>query len=67
MISVGTATTHPSVERVQKGVTRPVGHAAASVSLASFTVLQTLTSKRTLVDSSILCTAERHAEVLQLE
>lgn len=65
--SIEGGVTHPTVERVQERVTRPVGHTAAPVGLASFTILQTLASERTLVDPPIICTAERHAKVLQLE
>lgn len=45
----------------------PVSYAAASVSLASLPVLETLAAKGPLVDSPIFSAAERHAEVLQLE
>ncbi len=44
----------------------PVRYTAAAVSLASFSILETLTSKGPLVDLSVFSAAERHAEVLQL-
>lgn len=44
----------------------PVCYAAASMCLASFSVLKTLTTKGPLVDSSIFSAAKRHAKVLQL-
>lgn len=45
----------------------PVSYTAASVSLASLAVLETLPAKGPLVDSAIFSAAERHAKVLQLE
>ena len=57
---------YPSVERVQQGVSCPVGHTAAAVGLASLAELETLTPEGSLVDLAVLGTAERHAEVLQL-
>lgn len=44
----------------------PVSYTAASVSLASFPVLETLAAKCPLVDPSVFGAAERHAKVLQL-
>lgn len=44
----------------------PVCYTAASMCLASFSVLKTLTTKGPLVDSSIFSAAERHTKVLQL-
>lgn len=58
--------TYPSIKCVQQRVSCPVCYAAAAVGLASFSVLETLTSKGPLVDLPIFSAAERHAEVLQL-
>lgn len=44
----------------------PVCYTATAVSLASFSILKTLTSKGPLVNLPILSAAEWHAEVLQL-
>lgn len=57
---------YPSIESVQEGVTGSVCHTAASVGLASFAKLQTLTTESTLVNLAILCAAEGHSKVLQL-
>jgi len=51
---------------MQQGVSRSVGHTAASVGLASLAELETLTPEGSLVDLSVLRAAERHAKVLQL-
>lgn len=59
--------TYPSIKGVKKRVSGSVSYTAASVSLASLPVLETLAAKSPLVDSPIFSAAERHAKVLQLE
>ena len=51
---------------MQEGVASPVGHAAAPVRLPALTIVQTLPAKCSLVDTTILQTAERHPNVLKL-
>jgi hypothetical protein len=53
------------VQSVEEGVSGPVGHSAASVSLSTFTIVVTLSTERSLVDLAILGTRERHAVVFQ--
>lgn len=57
---------YPSIKCMQQRVPCPVSYTAASVSLATFSILQALTTKSSLVDLSIFSTTERHAKVLQL-
>lgn len=57
---------YPAIEGVQQGVSGPVCDTAAAVGLASFAILQTLTTESPLVDLAVLCAAEWHAEILQL-
>ena len=52
---------------MKEGVPRPVGHTAAPVRLAALPELQALASESALVDPPVLCAAEWHAKVLQLE
>lgn len=51
---------------MKQRVSCPVGYTAAAVGLASFSILETLTSKGPLVDLPIFSAAEWHAKVLQL-
>lgn len=51
---------------MQQRVSCPVCYTAASVCLASFSILETLTTKGPLVDLPIFSAAEWHTEVLQL-
>jgi hypothetical protein len=44
-----------------------ISHATTSVSLAAFSIIITLTTKRTLVDLTFLRTAEWHAIVFKLQ
>lgn len=48
-------------------MSRPVCYTAAAVGLTSFPVLEALTSEGPLVDLAILCAAEGHTKVLQLQ
>jgi len=43
-----------------------IGDAACTVSLSTLAEVQTLTSKRSLVNLAVVHTTERHADVLQL-
>lgn len=59
--------THPSVERVQHGVSGSVGDTARTMCLTTTAEVQTLATKGSLVDLSIIQAAERHAVVFQLK
>ena len=58
--------TYPAIECMQHGVTGPISDAASSVGLASFTIVQALTTKCTLVDLTIVHSTEWHSNVFQL-
>lgn len=56
-----------SVKSVEKRMTSSVGDAAASMSLATFSVFERLTAKRSLVDLAFWRSRERHTVVLELD
>lgn len=51
---------------MQHGVASSVSDTTRAMSLTSTSIVQTLATKRTLVDLAIVHAAERHAVVLQL-
>ena len=56
-----------AVESVEKGVTGSVGDAAASVGLATLTVLEGLATESTLVDFTVGGSGEGHAVVFEFD
>ena len=59
--------TYPAIQRVQHTVSSSISYAARTMRLTAFTLPQSLTSKRSLVNLTILQATERHADVLQLQ
>lgn len=55
-----------AVERVQHGVTGPVGRGRTAVRLSALAVLERLAAERALVNAAIFGTRERQAKVLEL-
>ncbi|MNZ52237.1 hypothetical protein D3C78_700780 [compost metagenome] len=54
------------IKGVQQRVTSTVGSGASTGSLPAFTVILRLTAKRTLIDTALFGTRERHTHVVQL-
>jgi hypothetical protein len=55
------------VQSVKHTVASTISNAGASVGLSSFSILEALTSKGALVDLSLVCAAEGHSVVLELD
>ena len=58
--------TYPAIECMQHRMSSPISYTARAVSLSTFSEIQTLTSKCTLIDFAVVHSTEGHANVLQL-
>lgn len=59
--------TNLSIQSVKQRVACPVGNSAASVSLATLTIIITLTTKGTLINFTFLCATEWHSIIFKLQ
>lgn len=58
--------THSAIKGVKEGVSSSVSYTATAMGLSSFTIVNTLTSESSLVNFTVLKSAERHAIVFEL-